>query len=64
MAIPKVKSFSQYKETSKKRIVFDGQPIELANPIKLGLTDANSMRSPRYTKLTKLLTAKEVEDLF
>lgn len=40
------------------------EPITLANKVILGKTNANAMRSPRYTTLEKLLKAHEVEDLF
>ncbi|HEY9059364.1 MULTISPECIES: hypothetical protein [Pseudobacteroides] len=48
---------------SKKLITFDGCPIELDLPIVLGEANANSMRSPRYTTLERLMNPKEISDL-
>ncbi|MFZ3132812.1 MAG: hypothetical protein WA125_17340 [Desulfosporosinus sp.] len=60
----KVKKVKQYKDTEKKEILFDGSAIELPQVVKLGLTNANAMRAPRYTTLEKLTNAKQIEDLF
>ena len=60
----KVKEIKQYQDTNKKIIIFDGSAIPLSRTIKLGNTDANAMRSPRYTTLEKLLEANVVKDLF
>lgn len=59
-----VKEITQYKDTNKKIIYFVGKAIELENKIVLGNTDANSMRSPRYTTRERLINAKEISDLF
>ena len=59
-----VKEITQYKDTNKKIIYFAGKAIKLENDILLGNTDANSMRSPRYTTKEKLLNAKEISELF
>lgn len=40
-----------------------GEPIELDNPIPLGNSNPQSTRSPRYTTLKKLKSAKEYADL-
>lgn len=60
----KVKEIRPYLDTEKKEILFDGPAIELPEAVKLGATNANAMRSPRYTTLEKLTNAKRVEDLF
>lgn len=60
----KVKEISQYNDSNKKIIYLDSEPVKLEHVIKLGETDANSMRSPRYTTLPKLLNAVLVKDLF
>lgn len=60
----KVKEIEQYKDTEKKIVIFDGTAIKLPQTIKLGETNANAMRAPRYTTLSKLQNAKEVSDLF
>lgn len=60
----KVKSIAQYKGTDKKIIYFEGNPIELKTPIKLGDINASSMRSPRYTTKDKLLKSKIIKELF
>ena len=48
----------------KYRIIFDNKAIELPHVVRLGDTNANAMRPPRYTSLTKLLSASVVDDLF
>lgn len=54
----------EYDEEERKYIIhFDGQAIELENPIPLGDISAASTRAPRYTTLQKLLTAEEYSDL-
>ena len=60
----KVKEIKQYENTGKWIIFFEGSAISLQNTIQLGITDANAMRSPRYTTLSKLLLANVVADLF
>lgn len=60
----KVKGIKQYENTGKWIIFFEGSAISLQNTIQLGSTDANAMRSPRYTTLSKLLVANVVADLF
>lgn len=54
----------EYDADEKKYIVhFEGQAIELENPIPLGGISAASTRAPRYTTLQKLLMAEEYKDL-
>lgn len=54
----------EYDENEKKYVIhFEGQAIELENPIPLGGISAASTRAPRYTTLQKLLTAEEYKDL-
>ena len=60
----KVKEISQYMDTNKKIIYFDGPAVQLNNTVQLGATDPNAMRSPRYTTLSKLKNATTVKDLF
>lgn len=59
-----IDKIEQYEDTDKKIIYFKSEAIELDNKINLGGINANSMRSPRYTTLKKLLCAKELKDLF
>lgn len=47
----------------KQNIHFEGQAIELENPVPLGGISAASTRAPKYTTLQKLLTAGEYKDL-
>lgn len=60
----KVKEIKQYQDTNKKMVIFDGAAIPLPHTIKLGNTNANAMRSPRYTTIDKLQQANVVKDLF
>jgi predicted transcriptional regulator len=60
----KVKEIKQYQDTSKKIIYFEGTAIPLPQTVKLGDTDPNAMRAPRYTTLAKLQSANVVKDLF
>lgn len=60
----KVGRISQYKNTNKKIAYFDGPPISLDHTVKLGSSNANAFRAPRYTQLSRLLNAQEVSDLF
>lgn len=60
----KVKEIAQYEDTNKKIIYFEGKAIKLENKVVLGDTDANSMRSPRYTTREKLIKAKDIKQLF
>lgn len=60
----KVKNISQYEDTKKKIAYFEDLPIELPHVVKLGTTNANALRAPRYAKLSKLLNAQEVSELF
>lgn len=60
----KVKAIKQYKDTNKKIIYFDGSAIKLPETVTLGDINQNAMRSPRYTALKKLTSAKAVADLF
>ncbi len=53
-----------YDEKEKKYVVhFEGQAIELENPVPLGGISAASTRAPKYTTLQKLLTAEQFKDL-
>ena len=54
----------QYEDTNKKIIYFKNEGVKLEVSVKLGNSDANSMRSPRYTTKEKLLGASEVRNLF
>lgn len=60
----KIGSFERFEDTKKRIIYFEGNAIELPKPVKLGDSEAASMRSPRYTTLDKLLSSMEVKDLF
>ena len=51
-------------QKGKYEIIFDGEAIPLSKPVPLGNTNANAMRSPRYTKLETLLKAETIDDLF
>ena len=53
-----------YDENEKKFIIhFDGEAVELENPVPLGSISAAATRKPKYTTLRKLLDAKEYKDL-
>ena len=57
-------SYFEYDENEKKYLVyFDGQAMELENPVPLGQISAASTRAPKYTTLQKLLTAEQYSDL-
>lgn len=60
----KVKEIKPYKDSGKYIAYFEGDPIDLGKTIKLGNSNANAFRSPRYTELTRLLDAEELSDLF
>ena len=60
----KVREIKQYEDTKKKIVIFDGPAIPLPHTIKLGGTDANAMRAPRYTTLEKFQQAQDVKELF
>lgn len=60
----KVKEYEYVEEQQGYRIIFDGDVIELDNFIPLGNVNAASTRAPRYTTLTKLLSASEYKDLY
>lgn len=60
----KIDRIEQYKDTNKKIIYFKDKAIKLSTPVKLGDSNANSMRSPRYTTKERLLRATEVKNLF
>lgn len=54
----------EYDEDERKYIIhFEGQAIELENPVPLGGISAAATRAPKYTTLQKLLTAGEYKDL-
>lgn len=57
----KVKKIEPYESSNKYKIVFDGEPIPLNQPIKRG--SETGVRSTRYTTLSKLLAAKEIWEL-
>ncbi len=55
----------QYDKNEKKyRIILDGDPIKLPNPIPLGNASPLAVRSPKYTTLQKLFTAAEFRELY
>ncbi len=60
----KVKKIKPYQDTDKKIIYFEGDAIELPQIVKLGDTNPNAMRSPRYTSLSKLTSVTQISDLF
>lgn len=62
--VAKIKRIEQYQNSSKKIIYFDGKAKKLDTPVMLGESEAASMRSPRYTTLSRLLNAREVKELF
>lgn len=62
--VAEIENIQQYKDTNKKIIYFKDNAIKLDQPVGLGNSDANSMRSPRYTTIEKLKKANEVKDLF
>ncbi|MBN1067586.1 hypothetical protein DVW02_06220 [Clostridium botulinum] len=62
--VAEIESIEQYEDTNKKIIYFKDKAIELEQQVKLGDSDANSMRSPRYTTKKKLEKANEVKELF
>lgn len=54
----------EYNENEKKYLIhFEGQAIELENPVPLGGISAASTRAPKYTTLQKLLMAEQYKDL-
>lgn len=54
----------EYDEDEKKYIIhFEGQAVELENPVPLGGISAASTRAPKYTTLQKLLTAEQYKEL-
>ncbi|MEG2057704.1 MAG: hypothetical protein RRZ84_07300 [Romboutsia sp.] len=59
-----IDKFDQYQDTNKKIVYFKSKAVELPDKVELGQINANSMRSPRYTTLSKLLKVKELKDLF
>ena len=56
--------FIYVESEDKYKICFDGDPIELPNPIPLGTTSPLAVRSPKYTTLQKLFTANEFRELY
>ncbi len=48
----------------KYKIRLEGDPIELPAPILLGAASSLSVRSPKYTTLQKLFTAREFRELY
>ncbi len=54
----------EYDADRKKYLIhFEGNAIELENPVPLGSISAASTRAPKYTTLQKLLTAGEFKEL-
>lgn len=59
----KVKSIvTSDEDTTKKKIIFDGEPQKLPSPIPLGY-DLNALQSNRYTNLRNLYNSKDIDDL-
>ena len=59
----KVKSIvTSDEDTTKKKIIFDGEPQKLPSPIPLG-HDLNALQSNRYTNLRNLYNSKDIDDL-
>lgn len=61
----KIKSYESKTFNGQVKYIYflDGSPIELETPIPLGNSDPQSTRSPKYTTLEKLKTAKQYSDL-
>lgn len=54
----------EFDDNERKYIIhFEGQAIELENPVPLGGISAASTRAPKNTTLQKLLTAEQYKDL-
>lgn len=47
-----------------KKIIFDGDPIELETPIKLGENIALAPQNSRYVYFSQLMSAKTLDELF
>lgn len=59
----KVKSIvTSDEDTTKKKIIFDGEAQKLPSPIPLGY-DLNALQSNRYTNLRNLYNSKDIDDL-
>ncbi len=59
-----VERIEPYGDEGKYRLVFSEPAKPLPQPIPFGDAPQGSMQGPRYTSLTKLLSAKRVGDLF
>lgn len=59
-----VKYIEPYGDGGKYRLVFTEPAKSLPQSISLGDAPSALMRSPRYTNLAKLLSAKKITDLF
>ena len=58
-----VKQIEPYGDEGKYRLVF-AEPAKPVGPIPFADTTTGSMQGPRYTSLTRLLSAKKVSELF
>ena len=58
-----VASIEPYGEEGKYKLIF-AEPAKPIGPIPFGDAPSGSMQGPRYTSFQKLLTAKELTDLF
>lgn len=56
--------FIYVESEGKYKILLEGDPVELPNPIPLGTTSPMAVRSPKYTTLQKLFTASEFRELY
>ncbi len=55
--------FAYHEQEKKYMVHFEGQAIELENPVRLGGISAASTRAPKYTTLQKLLMAEQYKEL-
>lgn len=60
----RVERIEPYGDEGKYRLVFAEPAKPLGKPIPFADAPQGSMQGPRYTSLTKLLSAKRVSDLF
>lgn len=58
----KILRIEKFKDTGKYRVVFD-DPVELPNPVPLGVESGLSMQGKKYTTLARLLKANRISDL-
>lgn len=59
-----VERIEPFEDTGKYKIFLKGNPIELENPVGLGINPHLKPQGPRYTTLTKILKAKTLDDVF